>query len=882
MSLGFWRRKRREQDLEQEIQSHLQMAVRERIERGESAEEARHAAHRELGNVGLIKEATREAWGWTWWERLVQDLGYGARLLRKNRAFSLVAILTLALGIGAATAIFSVVYGVLLRPLPYARPERIVRLWEVSAQGHQMSFADPNFADIHAQSHSLRGLAEYASWVQSVSGGSEPTRTPVATVSRDFFLVMGIEPVLGRGFAVEDQRFGAAPVALVSDAFWRRYLGSSTDLTRTRLTIENHATAVVGVLPRGFSFPEDAEIWTPRELEAPYPSRTAHNWRVVGRLRDGIALSQARAEIAGIAQQLKRQYGKDIEMADAAVVPLREALTGDVRGALLILLGGVGFLLLIACANVVNLLLAQLTVREGELAIRAALGAGRRRLIRQFLTESLLLSLSGGALGVLAAVWGVEALVAKAPRDLPRLGEVAVSLPVLFFALGLTVAVAAGLGILTARRATSGELQGALVEGGRAQAGTVRGQRLGRVIVAAQLAMTLVLLVGAGLLGRSLLSVLAVDPGFRTEQVATMNLALPGVDSEADGHRRVRFLDELFARLRGIPGVGEVGGSAALPLVEAPPNGTFLLLNPGEVLPRMKDLERLFHDSTRTGDADFCVASAGYFPTLGIPLLRGRLFDDRDTMEAPHAAVISQALAREKWPNQDPLGRAIEFGNMDGDLRVLTVVGVVGDIRAKSLEALPRPTVYVNYRQRPRKTWSFDVVMRAKADPAAVLAAARSIVRNLDPTVPPSLNTFRQVFARSLQTRRFHLILLGSFAGTALLLALIGIYGVMGYAVERRTREVGVRMALGARAGDVLRLILGQGVLAAAVGVALGVGGAVVLTRTMQSLLFGVSATDPVTFAAVALLLAAVALLASYIPARRATRVDPLVALRSE
>jgi len=439
----------------------------------------------------------------------------------------------------------------------------------------------------------------------------------------------------------------------------------------------------------------------------------------------------------------------------------------------------------------------------------------------------------------------------------------------------------------TARRATSGELQGALAAGGRARAGSPSSQRLGRSILAAQLAMTLVLLVGAGLLGRSLLRVLDVEPGFRTERVATMNLALPWLPwfepgADVTRARRARFLDELFRRLRTIPGVEEVGGASALPLTGGLADGTFLLVNPGEGPPPLADFERLSHDPTHSGEADFCVASAGYFRSLGIPLVHGRLFDERDAMDAPHVAVISQAMARATWPNQEPLGHTIEFGNMDGDPRLLTVVGVVGDVREESLERRPRPTVYVSYRQRPQKTESFDVVLRTAVDPASVLPAARAIVRGLDPAVPPSFDTFTRVFARSLAARRFNLVLVGIFASTALLLAVIGTYGVMAYAVARRTREVGVRMALGARAGDVLRLVLVQGVGAAAAGVALGIAGAAVLTRTMRSLLYGVTATDPVTFIAVALLLALVAVAASYIPARRATQVDPLIALRSD
>jgi predicted permease len=813
---------------------------------------------------------------------LLQDLRYGFRMLAKNPGFTAVAVLTLALGIGANTAIFSVVYGVLLRPLPYPKPDQIVELREVNAKGGRMNFADPNFEDVRSQSHAFQGVAEYAAWLESVSGGSEPTRSMVASVSRDFFPLMRVGPVLGRGFATEEQRFGAAPVALVSYGYWKQYLGGTTDLARIKLTIESQLCSVIGVLPPGFRFPFDSDVWVPRELWERLPSRTAHNWHVVARLREGVPLAQARAELSGIAQRLKQQYGRDTNMTDVAVSPLRDALTSHVRPALLVLLGAVGFLLLVACANVVNLLLAQAAARERELAVRTALGAGRYRLVRQFLTEAVLLSVTGGALGIIAALWGVDALVALAPNNLPRLQDVSINLPVLSFTFALSVAVAAALGVFTALRATSGELQAVLAERGQGHTGTLRGQRLSRVIIAAQMAITVILLAGAGLLGRSLLRVLAVDPGFRTEHILTMDLAMPFAEKGTEKVQRVAFLSELFSRLRAVPGVREVGGVNGLPLTTGLADGTYILMNPQEKMPRMEDLERLFHDSTRTGDADYCVASQGYFRALGIPLLRGRLFDQRDTMDAPHVALISESLAREKWPNLDPLGRTIEFGNMDGDVRFLTVVGVVGDVREDSLEARPRPTIYVDYRQRPQATGRFTVVLRTETDPAVVFSAAREIVRGLDPNVPPSFSTFTEVFSASLKTRRFNLTLVGVFAATALVLAVAGIYGVMAYSVARRTHEMGVRIALGASAPDVLRLVLSQGMLTTVVGVAVGIAGSFALTRELQSLLFGVSATDPVTLAGGALLLSFAALLASYIPARRATKVDPMVALRHE
>jgi predicted permease len=820
--------------------------------------------------------------GGNWLSSLGADCRYGLRQLRKNPGFTAVAVLTLALGIGATTAIFSVVYGVLLRPLPYPGANRIMAVFEVNSKGRPSRLADPNFDDFRDQNRSFQAIAKYQSGVASVSGASQPTRTTVANVSPGFLDVFGIQAIVGRNFTVNDAKKGARPTVLVSDDYWRLHLGAPRDLSLSHLKIDGVVFSVIGVLPAGFRFPADVNVWMPADLEGENPSRTSHNYSAVGRLRDGVTVEQANRDIGAIARRIHDTSSEkgDYLLRDGMVVALQDSITGKARSSLLVLLGAVGFLLLVACANVANLLLAQASVRGRELAVRSALGAARGRLIRQFLTEAFLLSLVGGGLGVLGALGGVAGLVALAPANLPRLDSVSISVPVLVFAFLLSTAVAAGLGAFTAIRATSGDLRTGLGEGARGQAGSQGSQRLGRVIVAAQIAITLVLVVGAGLLGRSLMKVLEVNPGFRVDDIVTMDVSVPWLtDPKAKAGQGI-FFSTLIERLERIPGVRKVGATSGLPMDGGHPDGMFLLMTQNEVPKTMDGFGPLFQQKERLGSADFCIATDGYFQMLEIPLIRGRIFDARDTASAPHVAVISESLARDRWPNQDPIGHTIQFGNMDGDLRLLTIVGIVGDTHEYGLESPPRPTVYVNLFQRPRA--AITVTMLSDADMGSVTSAARGILQDLNPELPARFRTVSQVYSASLGSRRFNVILIGFFGLTALLLATAGVFGVMAYSVSRRTREIGVRVALGASAGATLRMILGQGLRTIAIGVAIGMAGSLFLTRTVASLLFGVTATDPLTFGSVTLVLVGAALLACYIPARRATKVDPMVALRHE
>jgi putative ABC transport system permease protein len=877
--------RRVEVDLDQEVRSHLELLIAENIRAGMPPNEAQRAARIELEGIEQVKEQVREQRLGSWLHSVFSDCRYGFRQLRKNPGATAVMVFTLALAIGATTAIFSVVYGVLLQPLPYTDANRIMALYEVSSEGHWSRFADPNFDDVRDQNRSFQAIAKYSNNTVSVSGASQPTRTTVASVSPDFLKVFGVQPLFGRDFAASDAKKGAGPTVLLSYGYWSQRLGSPVDLSSSHLKIDGAVYSVIGVLPAGFRFPTDVDLWLPADLGGENQSRTSHNYFAVGRLRNGVTVQQANQDISMIARHIHDTSSEqgDYLLKDGIVVPLQDSITGKARPALLVLLGAVGFLLLVACANVANLLLAQASVRERELAIRSALGAARGRLIRQFLTEAFLLSLVGGGLGVLGAMAGVAGLIALAPGNLPRLESVSVSIPVLLFAVLLSTAVAAGLGAFTAARATSGDLRKGLVESGRGQAGSQGSQSVGQIIVAAQIAITLVLVVGAGLLGRSLMKVLEVNPGFRVDKIVAMDVSLPwpGWDNAKAKASQGIFFSNLIDRLKLIPGVRNVGATSGLPLDDGGlPDGTFLLMNQGEMPKTSDGFDSLLKQKERLGVADFGAVTDGYFQVLGIPLIRGRIFDEHDGANSPHVAVISESLARDRWPKQDPIGHTIEFGNMDGDLRLLTIVGIVGDTHEYGLDVPPRPTVYVNLFQRPRP--AITLTMLSDADTRSVTAAARGILQDLDPEIPTKFRTFTQVYSASLGSRKFNVILIGFFGITALLLATAGVFGVMAYSVTLRTREIGVRVALGAAPGDVLKMILGHGLRTIFIGVAIGIAGSLALTRTVASLLFGVTATDPLTFGGVTLLLVGAALLACFIPARRATKVDPMVALRYE
>ena len=802
-------------------------------------------------------------------ETLWQDLRYAARQLLRSPGFTAVAVLTLALGIGANTAIFSVVNAVLLRPLPYDEPGRLVTLREISREGNQMNVPEQNFLDWQQGTRSYERMAFYNSFEANVAGGSEPVRTLTSMVSADFFAVLRVKPFLGRLLGPEESKLGALPVVVVSHAYWRKYLGGDPDLQGKQIRSFGYSLPVVGVTPPEFQFPAQVDVWAPRSMDgSPNPSRSAHNWRVIARLQPGATLQNARVELSQIAQRIHSEY-RDVTAVDATVLPLQDAFTARIRSALLMLTGAVGLLLLIACANVMNMLLARATAREKEFAVRGALGASRLRLVRQCVTEALLLAIAAALLGGVLASWGVDALLALAQGQIPRADNVRVDTVVLGFTLAVSVLLSVLLGFVPGWRAGRLELQSVMNEAGRGSSGGGGQRRVRNALVVSQVALTLMLLVGAGLLARSFARVMAVDLGFQKENRLGLDLRLPFPQNDQEAQRLREFSQQLEERMAALPGVLSVGGSNSPPMSFAAGNGRF-------------EIEGRGH----SGDywPEYRIASPGYFKTLGIPLLRGRLFDATDGPDTPQLALISRDVAEKVFPGEDPISRRINTANMDGDENWMTIVGVVGDVKEDGPETATNGAIYAHYLQRGkgRGIARFTWVLHTAGNPTGLIPSLREAVRALDPEVAPKFTTLEQSFTATTAARRFNLTLIAVFAGVALGLASLGIYGVLAYAVERRTREIGIRMAVGAQRSEVLWLVVGQGLRLVMAGVVLGVLLALALTRYLGALLYGVTPADPLTYVCMAVFVIVVALAACWVPARRAARVDPMVALRYE
>jgi putative ABC transport system permease protein len=880
----LWRRVRFGSELERglsdEIRFHIDQQTDKNIAAGMPPDQARRLARLKFGGVEQAKEQAREEFRPAVLEDFWRDVKYGGRLLTRARAFAAVSILTLGLGIGAATSVFTVVDGVLLRPLPYPGAERIVRLHQINRSGRRTNtVSEPNFLDWKSGTRSFHAMAEVQPALAPVSIGAESILIAGSSVSREFFEVMGVAPAAGRRFAPEEQREGGRPAVIVSDRLWRNRLGGQP-LEALALRIGPVSHHVVGIMPAWFDYPISCDYWTPRELNPPQTSRTAHNFQVIARVRDDVSVSAAHHDISALSRALQLRYGNGTWMFDAAAIPLREQLTASSRPVLLILFGAAIVLLAIACLNVSNLHLARAAGRQRELALRLAIGASRGRIVRQMLAEAVVLSTLAGLLGTVIAVVGVRMLVALQPPNLPRLGNVRVDTVVLAFALGVALITAIVLGMMAALRTSPHKLRERLNEGQRTMAGG-RSEKTRQVLAIAQVALTIVLLVGASLLARSFVRVLAVDPGFHTENALVMDLTSTEDRNPEARLRRMDTQRRILTEVSALPGVERAGLVSAFPLGSGYfPDGRFLEMTQPDEIQSRDDLVRLIESATaRAGMAGYRVADDAYFKTMGIPLVRGRLFDEGDGQDAPHVAVISESLAKAKWPDQDPIGRFVQFGNMDGDLRGFRIVGIVGDVRELSPESLPGPILYGYYRQRIASRVS--IVLRA-ASPDGLSAAARQIAMKIDPETPVQVRTVNDAFDRALAGRRFSLILIGVFSGCALVLAALGMYGLMAYLVSQRTREIGIRLALGAEPADVLKLVVGRGMALALVGVFIGVAAALWLTRLLEGMLFGVDRTDPVAFGGVLAVTLGAVLLASYVPATRALKVPPVEALRAD
>ena len=810
----------------------------------------------------------------------MNDLRLAARQLMRYPGFSAIVIVTLALGLGACTLIFSAVNGVLLKPLPYPEPERIVRVRQVGTNGFVASnISEPNFSDLREPARSFVALARYAVGAQSVSGGSEPARVFTASVSGDFFDVVGIRPLAGRTFLPEERDVGAAPVAVISHSYWQRYFGGDPAFGERTLRIADRTYSIVGVMPPDFDYPDGAEIWTPAELRPSGESRTSHNWRAVGRLADGVSLDQARAELSTIARSVKAELGDATWMFDAAVDPLRDVLVSAARPALLVLLAAGGLLFAIAVANAANLVLARATTREQELGVRAALGAGRRRLASQFFVEMLLLCGAGGALGLVFAAWGVEVLVQLAAGRLPRADAVGIDSAVLGLTFALTIATAAGLSLIAAWRAGSRVV---LRYNQRTSSGASESPLAGGLVVT-QIALALLLVAGAVLLARSFLTLTSVDRGFRTESLVFMDVSPPWTDDLTQLEPLVPFYGELLERLGALPGVEAIAGISLHPGSGGGWDSTARTQRTPDEIRSFADLDAVASDPTRpeVRGTEYRLASEEYFATVGIPLLRGRLFERSDGPDSERVAVVSPSLAERLWPSEDPIGKLVQI-TMDGDLTPSTVVGIVGDVRGDyGIEQEPRPTFYAPFRQHPRSLRIFEIAMRTR-DAAGVVSAARDIVQRMNPEIVPQFSTSEQNYAAQLAPRRFNLVLIGLFGVTALLLALAGIYGSIAFHVARRTHEIGVRMALGARPAGVVGMVVRHSLLLAGLGIAAGIALALGAARLASSLLYGIAPHDPVSYVAAAGVLLVAAVAAGSIPALRAARVDPMTALRSD
>ena len=877
LSRLFGRRKR-EKELDEEVRSHLEMAAQERMERGDTAKEAEHAARREFGNIGLVQEVTHDAWGWGFLDRLAQDVRFGMRMLAKSPGFTTVAILTLALGIGANTALFSIVNGVLLNPLPYPEPEQLVELRESKPNFATGSISYPNFLDWQKDNRTFASMAILRGNRSFIlTGLGEAEQVDAVFVSTGFFEQLGVNPVLGRAFAPGEDRIGAAPTVMITGGFWKRKFGSAQDVLGKSLTLDGKDYTIIGVIPATFDLLgslRTREVYVPiGQWNNPLLMNRAAGLGIggIGRLKPGITVQQARADMERVTQNLAAAYPEADKGIGAAVIPLRKWLLGSVEPFLLVLFGAVGFVLLIACVNVANLLLVRSTGRAQEFAIRAALGAGQGRIVRQLLTESTLLAAIGGGLGVLLAAAGTRAALGVLPTTLPRATDVVVDGRVLLFAGAISLLAGICFGLVPALKTRKPDVHETLKEGGREGSGTRH--RAQGALVAAEMALALVLLIGAGLMLRTLAALWNVNPGFEANKVMTFGFSLPPSMTNASPEAIRAALREVHDKFQSAPGVQGVAFSWGAAPLQGDDEWQFWI--DGQPKPAS--------ENDMNWAIDY-VVDYDYLKIMGISLKSGRFFTAQDDEHAARVAVVDEVLANQFFAGQNAIGKRLHLNNGE----IVEIIGVVGHVKQWGLDTDDKETLraqlYTPFMQLPAEGIGGGAGVVVRSDqPAKVFESIRQANNQMSSDqVVSGAQTMSEVIASSLAERQFSMILFGIFAALALLLASIGIYGVVSYLAGQRTHEIGVRMAMGARPRDVLRLVLGQGLKMAFLGVAVGIPAALALTRLMANLLFGVSATDPITFAGVGIILTFVALLACFVPARRATRVDPIVALRYE
>ena len=864
--LGLFTRQQREREFAEELASHLALHLEDNLRAGMSPEEARRQALIKLGGVTQTQELHREQRGIPMLETLLQDLKFGLRVLRRNPGFSLIAILTLALGIGANTTMFSVVNAVLLRPLPFPEPERLMLMqgkgsgsFEGRGPGY---FAAPDFRDLATQNRSFAQLGAYSTNTFNLSGGSEPERVNGVSISASLLPTLGVQPLLGRNLTAEEDREGGEKVVLLSHGLWQRQFGADASVIGRAVRLDEQRYTVIGVLPPGLNFPSDTELFVPLALRASDLSNyDLYILKLIARLRPGVTRQQADAELATIIKPGERGP----RFSSVRVISLQGALVGDVRMMMLVLMGAVGFVVLIACANLANLLLTAATRRQKEIAVRLSLGASRSRVVRQFLTESLLLAALGGLAGLALAWWGMAFVNALLPDTIPRNGEISVDWRVLAF--NFTLSVAAGLlfGTLPALRASQMALTEALKAGSQTLGGGFGASRLRASLVVSQVALTVVLLTGAGLMIRSFVRLQQTPLGFRPERLLTARIELPR-SAYTTPQQRLNFADRLLEEVRRQPEMREAALTSFLPFAEG--NHYFGVLMNGQ-------------EERRPGmpGANFRAVSPDYFRVMGIPLLKGREFSGADHEQAPMVAVINETMAKRYWPNASPIGQRIKETFRGGAWR--EIVGIVGSVRHEARGEEPRPEMFVPLSQVPPA--SLNVAVRTQVEPASFAATLRRAVMVIDANMPVfEVRTMEERLFDSVAQPRFRTSLLGVFAALALVMAVVGLYAVMAVAVAQRTHELGIRIALGAPRHAVIGLVLRQGAKLVGVGIVIGLAGAWVLTRVLTTLLYEVRPNDPLTFLAVPVLLIVVALLACWLPARRASRVDPMVALRHE